>query len=146
MFVYSEISWLEIRSLPIFFACVSTWRYRLRRAATPTVKRSANFAPSSSWSVRDVLSHSASGARDRSRQAIAERVRLDEPRERGLAVDLDHRQPLAVARLELGVAVDLDHFERERQLRADGLDDLERRLAEVATGADEDGDAVQGYG
>jgi len=51
-----------------------------------------------------------------------------------------------VARLELGVAVDLDHFERERQLRADGLDDLERRLAEVATGADEDGDAVQGYG
>src|SRR5712691_4480134 len=29
-----------MRSLPIFFAWVSTWRYRERRAATPTVKRS----------------------------------------------------------------------------------------------------------
>ena len=40
MFVYSLISCDEIRSLPIFFAWVSTWRYRLRRAATPTVSRS----------------------------------------------------------------------------------------------------------
>jgi len=96
--------------------------------------------------VRDVPSHSACGVRDRSRQAIAERIRLHEPRERLLAVDLDDRQQLPVARLELGVAVDLDHLERERQLRPDGLDDLERRLAEVAARPDEDGDPVQGYG
>ena len=40
MFVYSEISCDEIRSLPIFRACVRTCRYLLRRAATPTVRRS----------------------------------------------------------------------------------------------------------
>jgi hypothetical protein len=51
-----------------------------------------------------------------------------------------------VACLERGVAVDLDHLEDERQLRPNGLDDLERRLAEVTARADEDGDAVQGYG
>ena len=37
----------EIRSLPIFLACVSTWRYLLRRAATPTVRRSATLILSS---------------------------------------------------------------------------------------------------
>src|SRR5262252_10257555 len=45
MFVYSAISWEEIRVLPIFRACVSTWRYRDRRAATPTFKRSATRPP-----------------------------------------------------------------------------------------------------
>src|SRR5581483_8117304 len=34
-----------MRSLPIFFAWVRTWRYRLSRAATPTVNRSATIAP-----------------------------------------------------------------------------------------------------
>ena len=47
MFVYSAISCEEIRSLPILRACVSTWRYRLRRAATPTVKRSGTALPRS---------------------------------------------------------------------------------------------------
>jgi hypothetical protein len=41
MFVYSAISCEEMRDFPIFRACVSTWRYRDRRAATPTFKRSA---------------------------------------------------------------------------------------------------------
>src|SRR6266566_2257734 len=30
-----------MRLFPIFRACVRIWRYRLRRAATPTVRRSA---------------------------------------------------------------------------------------------------------
>src|SRR5919109_3257165 len=46
MFVYSAISCEEIRCLPIFRACVSTWRYRDRRAATPTVSRSDTPASS----------------------------------------------------------------------------------------------------
>jgi hypothetical protein len=45
MFVYSEISCEEILSLPIFLAWLRTWRYLLRRAATPTVKRSGTFSP-----------------------------------------------------------------------------------------------------
>ena len=40
MFVYSLISWEEMRSWPIFLAWVSTRRYWLSRAATPTVSRS----------------------------------------------------------------------------------------------------------
>jgi hypothetical protein len=32
-----------MRDFPIFRACVSTWRYRDRRAATPTFKRSATL-------------------------------------------------------------------------------------------------------
>jgi len=42
---YSAISCDEILVLPIFRACVSTWRYRDRRAATPTFKRSATRPP-----------------------------------------------------------------------------------------------------
>src|SRR5215813_9590452 len=45
MFVYSAISWEEILVLPILRACVSTWRYRDRRAATPTFRRSATRPP-----------------------------------------------------------------------------------------------------
>ena len=45
MFVYSAISCDEMRVFPIFRACVSTWRYRDRRAATPTFKRSATRPP-----------------------------------------------------------------------------------------------------
>jgi len=51
-----------------------------------------------------------------------------------------------VTGLELGDAVDLDHVELEPQVRPDGVDDLERRLAEVAARADVDRDPVQGYG
>jgi hypothetical protein len=92
-------------------------------------------------SVRDVLSHSASGARRRSQQAFAQRGRVDEPRERALAVDFHDREPLAVRGLQAGVAVDLDHLETEGQLGSRRLDDLERRLAEVAAAADVDDDA-----
>jgi hypothetical protein len=51
-----------------------------------------------------------------------------------------------VARLELGVAVDRHDLKRERHLRPDALDHLQRRLAEVAADADVDGDPVPGYG
>jgi hypothetical protein len=40
--------------------------------------------------------------------------RIDEVDERALAIDLHHRQPLAVLALELGVAVDLDLLEAAR--------------------------------
>jgi hypothetical protein len=52
--------------------------------------------------------------------------------ERALAVDLDHRQPLTVAGLELGVAADVDLTELEAQLVACRGDDPAGSLAEVA--------------
>jgi hypothetical protein len=54
--------------------------------------------------------------------------------ERLLAVDLDHRQPLPVARLQLGVAGDVDLRELEVGVGADGDERLPRPLAEVTTG------------
>jgi hypothetical protein len=39
---------------------------------------------------------------------VAQRIRLHEVHERLLAVDLDDRKQLAVARLEVGVAADVD--------------------------------------
>src|SRR5262249_39252473 len=45
-----------------------------------------------------------------------------------LAVDLDHRQPLAVLRLELGIVADVHFLERDAGLRQDRA----RTLTEVA--------------
>ena len=53
-------------------------------------------------------------------------------RERPLAVDLDHRQPLAVAFFELRVAGDVDLRELEAGVRGDGDERLPRPLAQVA--------------
>jgi hypothetical protein len=75
---------------------------------------------------------------------LAERLGVDEPGEGALAVDLDDRQVLAVPRLELRIAADVDHLELERHLAPDGVDGLERRVAEVAAGSGVDADA--GYG
>jgi hypothetical protein len=52
--------------------------------------------------------------------------------ERALAVDLEDRQPLAVARLEPGVAGDVDLAELERPLGSHLLDDRARPVAEMA--------------
>jgi hypothetical protein len=60
--------------------------------------------------------------------------------EDALAVDLDHRQPLAVAPLELGVAADVDRLELEPQLLLQRLQLPERPLAEVAARGVEDDD------
>ena len=49
-----------------------------------------------------------------------------------LAVDLDHREPLAVARLELRVAGDVDLLEREAELGAELLELLAGPVAEMA--------------
>ena len=78
-------------------------------------------------------------------EARAKRVRVHEVRERALTVDLDDRQELAVARLELGVAADVDQRELEVNLSPKRLDDLERASAEAAVGSVKDGDAVR-YG
>jgi hypothetical protein len=60
------------------------------------------------------------------------RTLVDVVHERALALDLDHRQPLAVARLELRIAGDVDLLEVEGM----GLPNLCERapgtLAEVA--------------
>ena len=62
----------------------------------------------------------------------AERLRLDEVRERALAVDLDDRQQLAVSRLQLRVARDVDLVQLEPRVGLRGADDALRRCAEVA--------------
>jgi len=58
--------------------------------------------------------------------------RLDEVRERPLAVDLDHREKLSVARLEVGIAVDGDDLEVELRVGPSLAHDLERPRAEAA--------------
>jgi hypothetical protein len=73
-----------------------------------------------------------------------ERVRLDEVRERPLAVDLDDRQPLPVAALELLVAGDVDLLQLEAELVSCGVEDALRGRAEVAALGVEEDDA--GYG
>jgi hypothetical protein len=62
-------------------------------------------------------------------QAPPERLGLDEQRERALAVDLDDRDRGAVGRLQLLIPADVDALEVSC---TDAVDDLERRLTEVA--------------
>ena len=76
-------------------------------------------------------------------EASPKRVGRDEVGERGVAVDLDHRQPRAIPGLELGVARDVHERELECGFAADTLHDLDRALAEVAAGRVVDGDAAQ---
>jgi hypothetical protein len=61
-----------------------------------------------------------------------QRVRLDEVRERALAVDLDDRQPLAIASFQVGVAADVDLLQLEAELLVRRLDDAPRGGAEMA--------------
>src|SRR3954447_8198019 len=115
-----------MRSLPIFFACVSTWRYRDRRAATPTVTRfSATRAPSVEEVCnmheplcprlgRTVRVVTKSLRRPEFVQPPAQRLLVDEVDERALAGDLDDGQPLTVALLEVGDAGDVHLRELER--------------------------------
>ena len=57
---------------------------------------------------------------------------MDVVREHPLAVDLDHREPLPVAGLELRVAGDVDLLEREAELGAELLELRARPVAEMA--------------
>src|SRR4029079_180339 len=125
MFVYSAISWEEMRSLPIFLACVRTWRYRLRRAATPTVNRSATVTPCvavcntpSIVPARIVPCVRPSGARTLCEQFPQEGALVEVVDERPLAVHLAHRKPLAVPLFELRHAADVHLFELEVVLPA----------------------------
>jgi hypothetical protein len=61
----------------------------------------------------------------------AEWARLDVVGEPPPAVDLDHGEPLPVARLELRIAGDVNLAEVEVELLAEGSQLLERTLAEV---------------
>jgi hypothetical protein len=74
----------------------------------------------------------------------AQRLPVDEVGERLLAVDLDHRQQLAVAPFELDVAADVDDLEVEPDVVANTLDNLERTLAEAAVSRVVDRDASYG--
>ena len=56
------------------------------------------------------------------------------------AVDLDHRQPLAVDLLERRVAGDVDLAQLEPELVAQRAHLLERALAEMTAGRVKDGD------
>ena len=70
---------------------------------------------------------------------------MDVVGEDALAVDLDHRQPLAVARLQLGVAADVDLVELEWDPRPHFLEHRPRPLAEVAAGRGVERDPRYGY-
>jgi len=61
-----------------------------------------------------------------------ERGSVDEVDEGALPADLDHRQPLTVASLQLGIAGDVHLFEVEAQLRPRLLERRAGPLAEVA--------------
>src|SRR5581483_11481717 len=128
-----------MRSLPIFFAWVRTWRYRLSRAATPTVNRSATIAPCVAVCNTAGIVPAGfapcvgpSGALTLCVQFPRKRGRVDVVDERALAVDLHHRQPLAVARLEVGDAADVHLLELELVRLPHLGERCPRPLAEVA--------------
>lgn len=73
-----------------------------------------------------------------------ERVGLNVVGEGANAVDLHHREPLAIARLELGVAADVDLLELESQLLAQRGHLRPRPLAEMAPLRVEDPDERYG--
>jgi hypothetical protein len=64
--------------------------------------------------------------------------------EGALAVDLHHRQPLTVTRLELGVARDIDLLELEAQLVPEGDQLRTRPLAQVTAGGPVEDDVRYG--
>ena len=142
MFVYSAISCEEILVFPIFRACVSTWRYRDRRAATPTFKRSATRPPWLDFVTAFSVVPAALAARLCNRPA--ERIRVHVVDEAPPPVDLHDRDPLAVGGLELGVAVDRDLPQLEAELLVRSRHDAPCRLAEVAARRGEEDDF--GYG
>ncbi len=73
-------------------------------------------------------------------QLPPECVRLDVIGERANPVDLDDREPLTVAGLELGVAADVDLLELEAELFLQRGDLCPRALAEVTPLCMEDAD------
>jgi hypothetical protein len=62
-----------------------------------------------------------------------------------LAVELDHRQPFAVARLELRIPADVDLLQSEPELGLQPLELRPRALAQVTSLRVEERDARYGY-
>ena len=65
--------------------------------------------------------------------------------ERAFPVDLDHRQPVAVARLELWISADVDLLELEVELVAETRELPLRPFAQVAARSVIEDDAGYGY-
>src|SRR5690348_11901606 len=128
-----------MRSLPIFLAWVSTWRYRLSLAATPTVNRSVTITPfvavCNTLAIVPALSGTCAGPLRRPTlcsQLPGERSGVEVVDEGAPAVDLDHRQPFSVPLLELRDAGDVDLVEVETVLGAHLCERRSGVLAEVA--------------
>src|SRR6476469_3314453 len=128
-----------MRSLPIFLAWVRTWRYRLRRAATPTVNRSATATPCVAVCntapivpARIIPCVGPLEARTLCVQFANKRGLVEVVDEGPLAVDLDHRQPFAVSLLELRHAADVHLREFELVLPAHVCERPANTLAEMA--------------
>jgi hypothetical protein len=85
-----------------------------------------------------------SSGRRRACELAAEGRLVEVVDEGALAADLDDREPLAVARLELGVARDVDLLEGERQLLAERGELAASPLAERAALGVEERDGLQG--
>ena len=66
--------------------------------------------------------------------------------ERALAVDLDDREPFAIAPLEPGVAADVDLLELELDVLSHVRDGRPRALAEMAARRVVEPDGVRRYG
>jgi hypothetical protein len=77
-------------------------------------------------------------------EPAAERVGVHVVSEDPLAVDLDHGQPLPVARLELGIAGDVDLLQLEVLFAAQLGQLRSRALAEMAVGGVVEGDLDYG--
>ena len=77
----------------------------------------------------------------RSAEPLAERVGVDEVRERLFAVELHHGKKRPVPRLELGVSGDVDDVGLEAELGARRSHDLESARTEAAVRSVVDGDA-----
>jgi hypothetical protein len=73
-----------------------------------------------------------------------QRIRVYVVDEAPPAVDLHHRDPLPVGRLELGIAVDRHLAQLEAELVARNRDDTPGRLAEVAAGRGVEDDFAYG--
>ena len=71
---------------------------------------------------------------------------MDEVRERLLASDGDHRDPFAVAGLELGFSGYVDLVELERDVRAHTFYDAAGALAKVTPFGRVEGDPRSAYG
>jgi hypothetical protein len=87
----------------------------------------------------------AASSRTSSGKASPETRLVDEVCERLLPVDLDDRQPLAIAGFELGVAGDVDLLELERNRLCNGGQRLARAFTKVAAGRVVENDARYGY-